>query len=80
VSDAVRTHVREVTGVDLPIVEARLDDVRDVVTAIASDPGTWRGSGAAGRDFVRNVHDGRLSAGVLAPFLGLDAPTPEGHS
>jgi hypothetical protein len=80
VSDAVRTHVRDVTGVDLPIVEARLDTVRDTVTAIVSDPGRWRGSGAAGREFVRRVHDGRLSAGVLAPFLGLDAPTPEGQS
>lgn len=77
VSDAVRTHVKAETGLDLPIVESRLADVREIVTGIVSDRDRWRERGAAGREFVERVHDGRASAAVLASFLDVARPTAE---
>lgn len=71
IHDQVSDHVASVTGRDLPVqpvTPAQLDErLRDVVarrehySAIASE----------GPEFVRAVHDGRFSASVLAPFLGV---------
>jgi len=71
--DQVRDHVQERTGWDVPVqsvtpdqLDARLRDVlrrRDEYRAIA----------ASGPIFVREVHDGRLAARALAPFLGVSA-------
>ncbi|GAA4165582.1 hypothetical protein GCM10022286_29030 [Gryllotalpicola daejeonensis] len=76
VSEAVRSHVLATTGRELPIVEARLDAVADVVRDIARDPDRYRALSAAGPSFVREVHDGARSARALAPFLGTDIKEP----
>jgi len=69
VSDQVRDHVRQATGLELPIVQATFDTLEEVLRGIIADPGSVGGAGQAGRDFVRAVHDGRRSAEILRPFL-----------
>jgi len=69
VSAAVRTLVAERTGRELPIVEATARDLESVVRAIATDPEPAARIAGQGPGFVRAVHDGRLSADVLAELL-----------
>ena len=71
VHDQVRDHVRAVTGLDLPVVEATPDTLADVLRDIAARRDEYQRVAAAGPEFVRAVHDGSLSARVLAPFLGI---------
>lgn len=70
VGDTVRARVRDATGLEVPIVEADPDTVKDVVLGLVSDRDEARRIGAAGPAFARSVHDGRFSATVLASFLG----------
>lgn len=70
VGEASRREVRERTGSDLPLIEARFDELEGVVRGILADPESYRASAAAGTAFVQAVHDGRLSALALADFLG----------
>lgn len=72
VHDQVRDHVREVTGRELPVVEATPASLRDVLHDIRARPDHYREVAARGPEFVRAVHDGALSAQVLAPFLGVE--------
>lgn len=65
VTAEVRAIVRESTGLELPVVEATPDDVGDVVERLARDPEERAARAAAGRAFVRDVHDGRRSADLL---------------
>lgn len=69
VSDQVRGHVGQATGLELPIVQATFETLEAVLRAIIADPDAFGDAGEAGRDFVREVHDGRRSAEVLRPFL-----------
>lgn len=71
VHDQVRDHVRATTGLDLPVVEATPATLSDVLDDIRSRPDHYREVAKRGPDFVRAVHDGRLSARALAPFLGV---------
>ncbi|WDH79813.1 hypothetical protein PTQ19_05070 [Microbacterium esteraromaticum] len=73
VHDQVRDHVRETTGLELPVVEATPDTLHDVLDDIRTRPEHYREVARRGPDFVRAVHDGALSARVLAPFLGVTA-------
>jgi hypothetical protein len=72
VSPQVRAHVRSVSGIDVPIVQATPDTIEDVLLAIIADPHSYGELAARGPSFVRAVHDGALSAEVLAPFLGAE--------
>ena len=72
VSPRVRDRVRADTGHELPIVQAVASEVDAVLRAIAADPAVWAERASAGVGFVAEVHDGRLSAERLAPFLGGD--------
>ncbi len=72
VDDAVRAHVRTVTGRDLPVVEATVDTLGDVLADLVRAPDAARARAAEGVGFAREVHDGRRSAAVLAAFLGCD--------
>jgi len=67
----VADRVRERVGEDLPIVEATAQTVGEVLERICDERDWACERAAAGLDFVRRVHDGRRSAAVLAPFLGL---------
>lgn len=73
VHDQVRDHVRDVTGHELPVVEATPDSLRDVLHDVVERRETYREIAATGPRFVAEVHDGRESARVLAPFLGAGA-------
>ena len=61
----VREHVAAVTGQKLPIVEATPDTLEQVLRELIADPQRRAELIAAGASFVRNVHDGRMSAAVL---------------
>lgn len=69
VTDQVRARVREATGLEVPIVEADPESVRDVVMRIVDDRATAREAASHGPAFVRAVHDGRHSARVLEALL-----------
>ncbi|MEV7620306.1 hypothetical protein AB0N59_09200 [Microbacterium sp. NPDC089321] len=73
VHDQVRDHVRQTTGLELPVVEATPDTLRDVLDDIRARPDHYRQLAQRGPEFVRMVHDGGLSARTLAPFLGVTA-------
>jgi hypothetical protein len=68
--DQVRAHIREVTGLDAPVVEATPDTIGDTLRDIAERPDHYRTIANAGPGYVEAVHNGELSARVLAPFLG----------
>ena len=54
--EAVRRSA-EAFGVEVPIVSATKETLRDVLTRLAADPGERRRLGAAGRAYVEGVHD-----------------------
>ncbi|TDD72988.1 glycosyltransferase [Jiangella aurantiaca] len=67
----VADHVRAAIPAELPIVEATPDDLGAVVERLVAEREPAIKTAAAGPDFVRRFHDGRASARVLAPFLGV---------
>lgn len=69
VADRVRLRVRELTGEDLPIVEATPETLADVLRQIRQHPVEYRKIAAEGAAFVRRHHDGRLSGAVLSAWL-----------
>jgi glycosyltransferase involved in cell wall biosynthesis len=69
VGDAVRARVRELTGQELPIIEATQHTLVEVIEKILDDREAARDAAAAGSAYVREHHDGRRSAAALAPFL-----------
>lgn len=64
-TDVVREAVREATGVACPIVEATPDTLEAVLRELAEEPERRVRIGEAGKAFVEQVHDGRMSAAVL---------------
>ncbi|MEJ1087401.1 hypothetical protein WDU99_03615 [Microbacterium sp. Mu-80] len=70
VHDEVRSRVRELTGMPLPVVESRFHEVGETIRQIAADRAVWSEQGSSGADFVRAVHDGRMAAQALSEFLG----------
>lgn len=73
VTDPVRRHVAEATGLDVPIVEADPGTVGEVVARLVEDRDRARQIAAAGPAFVRAVHDGRYSARVLSSLFDREA-------
>jgi hypothetical protein len=65
VVDEVRASVVASTSFELPVVEATPDTLEHVLVSIAENRAELAASRRAGLDFVRGVHDGRLSADVL---------------
>lgn len=65
VADAARTAVRRQLGEELPVVQATIADLEEVLRSIADDPLPYRDVAARGPDFVAAVHDGRKSRAVL---------------
>lgn len=76
VHEDVRRHVRERTGLELPIVEADPDTLEQVIRRLVADPERCRQVGAQGAEFAERVHDGRYSAAVIAAWMhGPGAPS-----
>ena len=69
VTEQVRAHVKQATGLELPIVQADANNLESVLRSILVRPRSYQAQAAAGIEFVRAVHDGRRSARVLASFL-----------
>lgn len=69
VSATVRSHVHEVTGCELPIVEADPDSIEEVLLHLVEDRGSWQERAHLGRTFIREVHDGRAAAAALEDFI-----------
>lgn len=69
VHDQVREHVRTVTGLDVPVVQATVETLDAVLSDIVDRPDHYRAVAAAGPDFAARVHDGDASAEALRPFL-----------
>ena len=73
VHDQVRDHVREVTGLDVPVVSATPATLGAVLRDVLARPGHYREIAARGPAFVAAVHDGAYSARVLSAFLGIQS-------
>ena len=71
VSDEVRQEVLRRTGQELPVVQATPYTLEQVLRDLIAHPDRARAVGKAGRVFTQEFHDGRESARVLAPFLGM---------
>jgi len=71
VTDDVRRHVGDATGMTVPIIQATPETLTSVLRDLAGDIETARRSAQAGPDFVAAVHDGALAATVLTRALGL---------
>lgn len=63
--------VRDRVPGELPVVEVTPDSLGDVVVDVARNPASYAAAAAEGPGYARKVHDGRLSARVLADFLGV---------
>ena len=61
----VRALVEELTGLELPIVEATPDTLRQVLLDMANGLYDLEHIGTTGKIFVSEVHDGRMSSRVL---------------
>ena len=66
----VGERVRSRVPVEVPIVEADPTSLAAVMDRVLGDRDWARGQASDGRRFVESIHDGRMSAGVLARFLG----------
>jgi hypothetical protein len=65
VADRVRARI----GQELPIAEATPADLASVVESLVAERDASRALAARGTAYAHDVHDGRRSAGVLAPFF-----------
>lgn len=71
VHEQVRDHVRAVTGMDVPVIEATPATLDTVLRDVHARREHYRAFAHAGTAFAAAVHDGRRSAQTLAPFLGV---------
>lgn len=69
ISEQVRAKTRELTGSDLPIVEAQPAGLRGVLQDIIDRPTFYAEIAAQGVSFVRENHDGRRSGMVLRNWI-----------
>ncbi len=65
VSEQARGVVLQETGLELPILEANIDTLEDVIRDIAVRRDYYRTIAARGPAFIRHAHDGRMSRAVL---------------
>jgi hypothetical protein len=65
VADRVRARI----GQELPIAEATPADLASVVESLVAERDASRALAARGTAYAHDVHDGRRSASVLAPFF-----------
>lgn len=73
VDDRVRDRVRAATGLELPMISARPEELADLLRRIAGDPGEALALAEGGPRFAADVHDGRRAAAVIADVLAVDS-------
>lgn len=78
VSDQVRSIVRERTGLELPILEARAADLERVLREVLADRDEARRLAERGPSFVSAVHAGSPARDALRLFLGDAKDAPRG--
>jgi len=66
----IHERVRRRVGRPVPVLEATPLTLEAVLRSALKDPTTVADLAASGPEFVRDLHDGRVSAQVLATFLG----------
>lgn len=69
VAPEVRSRVLELSGAELPVVQADPSEIAEVVEHLARERVEGRRAAAAGPEFVDRVHTGEFSARALRPFL-----------
>ena len=74
VAPGVRERVRAETGLEVPILQADPETLRDVILELLADREAGRVAARDGRAFVEAVHDGRRSADVLSRWFENSAP------
>jgi hypothetical protein len=67
--DQVREHVRLEYKREVPVVQATIASLEEVLRDIVANRDHYRSIAASGPEFVRGLHDGHATAQVLAPFL-----------
>lgn len=76
VSEQVRTEVLHQTGMELPVIEARADEVEATLRDILAHPEVARARAASGPAFVAAIHSGPRSAAVFGEhWLGGRVPS-----
>lgn len=70
----VHPRVRERLPRELPVVEADPATLEQVLRQVLADRERYREVAASGVAYATEVHDGRRSAAVLAPWLGVGQP------
>jgi hypothetical protein len=79
VSNQVRDVIKKDTGLDLPIVEANIDNLEYVLRDVSQKTEQYRKQAARGPEFVSVVHNGNFSRLVLEKFfLHNDFSAPKG--
>ena len=77
VSPEVRAAVEQNTGQTLPIVEATPDTLEETLRRLVASPELRRAAEQSGPAFIRSVHDGKVSALILAQTLGIEPGGPD---
>ncbi len=76
-SPRVRSHIKDETGLEVPIVQADRYNLAKVVADLAAKPRRREELREEGQQYVQKVHSGRQVRRVLSPFL-LNVPSPRG--
>lgn len=72
ISDHTRNSVQKLVGLELPIVEANPDNLEEVLLSMAQNPENLQTVSEQSKNYVHEVHNGKLSAFVLSQhFLDL---------
>jgi hypothetical protein len=69
VSSQARDSIKSETGFSLPVVEANIDNIETILRHVHEHRDEYLPIAQSGPNFVRNVHDGRLSRAVLEKFF-----------
>lgn len=65
---SVRHYIKQITGLELPIVEATPDSLAEVLTNLSSDKNALLDYSIRGIEYVSKVHDGKFSSKMLSQF------------
>lgn len=69
VDDDVRAYIRDVTGADVPIVQADPETLDAVLRALAADPDERERIAALGPAYIARVHSGEWTSKALVDYL-----------